>query len=96
MIKVQKSNANADASIFGLKKRLNPIILTEDRPLYPYGKMHGLNLRFFIEFLQLLWREELIESRELYILNKLLYEIRNINKKTYIMIKKSLHTGSFF
>jgi hypothetical protein len=84
---------NADASIFGLKERNNSIILTEDRPLHPYGKMHGLNFKFFIEFLQVLFSEELIERRELYHLNKILYEIRNINKKTYKIIKKNLQSS---
>lgn len=85
---------DADASIFGLKEGISSIILTEDRPLHPYGKMHGLNFKFFIEFLQILCSEELIERRELHNLNKILYEIRNINKKTYKMIKKTLHTNS--
>ena len=70
----------ADASIFGIQKKNEHLILTEDRPLLNYGKMYNLDFIFFIDFLSMLMEADLISKNELYSLNKTLYTLRNINK----------------
>ena len=71
---------DADASIFGIQKKNEHLIITEDRPLLNYGKMYDLDFVFFIDFLTKLLETDLISKNELYSLNEVLYSLRNINK----------------
>ena len=77
----------ADASIFGIQKNNEYLILTEDRPLLNYGKMYNLDFIFFIDFLSKLLETDLISKNELYSLNKALYKLRNTNKYQYSRTK---------
>lgn len=78
----------ADSSIFGIAEIDSYFILSEDRPLLNYGKMYRLNFLFLIEFFVILLKTDLITKNELYVLNKNLYELRNINKKYFHRIKQ--------
>lgn len=77
----------ADASIFGIQKNNEYLILTEDRPLLNYGKMYNLDFIFFIDFLSKLLETDLISKNDLYSLNKTLYKLRNTNKYQYSRTK---------
>ena len=78
----------ADASIFGIIDSDSYFILSENRPLISYGKMHRMNFLFFAEFLSKLLESDLISKNELYFLNKTLYELRNVPKKMFQRIRQ--------
>ncbi len=50
----------ADASIFGLPDLEDSYILTEDRPLLKYGKIHQMPILFFIDYLVVLLQTDVI------------------------------------
>jgi hypothetical protein len=84
---IQDGFDEADSSIFGINEISNYYVISEDRPLLEYGKIYKIQILFFAEFLVELLNFDLVSKKELYRLNRQLYNLRNINKNLFVKIK---------
>lgn len=73
----------ADASIFGIEKLHEKIVITEDRPLLKYAAPQFEKFLHFADFIVLLAEFGLLSKNNAIRLQKSLYDLRHIGKKRW-------------